>query len=144
MTSFNSIRVPGRTIDGPPIILVPNLENPAFQTSYVMFSVVADLLGIAGEWEPVTSSASFSNGATTVIVTNGETVAMVNGTPREIRTARSATNPNGLLADARIINDRFYVPITFFRDVVPEFPVHLQWNDAPAGQRSVTVFPNNN
>jgi len=51
---------------------------------------------------------------------------MVNGTPMEIRAS-------GLRADARIINDRMFIPIAFFRYI---FDADVSWNDAT---RSVTV-----
>jgi len=137
--SYTSQRT-GETFNGPPLILVPNIEDPSFQTSYVMFAVMADLLGIDGTWDG--STGTFSDGVTTVSLSNGATSAQVNGIPREIRTALgSSERPGGLRADARIINDRFYVPITFFSYVVTEFPIMVQWNGGNPGSRSVTVMP---
>jgi len=139
--SYTSQRT-GETFQGPPLILVPNIEDPSFQTSYVMFAVMADLLGIDGQWDAAQQIGTFTDGNTTVSLSNGATSAQVNGVPREIRTALGSTDrPGGLRADARIINDRFYVPITFFSYVVTEFPIMVQWNGGNPGSRSVTVMP---
>jgi len=120
-----------RTADGtmltaPLFLLVPNMENQDYSTSYVMMRVVADVLGLEWYWDPEARSASFTDGTTEVVFSHGSSTALVNGVPTEIRAS-------GLRADARIINDRFFVPIAFFRYI---FNANVNWNGAA---RSVTV-----
>ncbi|MCL2420260.1 MAG: copper amine oxidase N-terminal domain-containing protein, partial [Defluviitaleaceae bacterium] len=77
-------------------------------------------------WDPATQSATFSDGTTEVIFNHNSSTAIVNGVPTEIRAS-------GLRADARIINDRFFVPIAFFRYI---FNADVSWN---AHNRTVSV-----
>ena len=118
----------GEHLQAPLFLLLPNDERPGYHTSYVMMRVVADVLGLQVEWEPSSQSARFydTRTETEVIFTHNSSTAMVNGTPMEIRAS-------GLRADARIINDRFFVPIGFFRYI---FSADVAWNNAT---RSVTL-----
>jgi len=120
-----------RTADGeelaaPLFLLIPNTENNNYSTSYVMMRVVADVLGLQWQWNPADSTATFTDGVTEVVFTNNSSTALVNGSPVEIRAS-------GLRADARLINDRMFVPIAFFRYI---FNSDVNWNAATS---SVTV-----
>jgi len=116
----------GDDLTAPLFLLIPNTENQSYSTSYVMMRVVADVLGLEWYWDPVTQTATFSDGITEVIFNHNSSTAMVNGVPTEIRAS-------GLRADARIINERFFVPIAFFRYI---FNADVAWN---GHNRSVTV-----
>ena len=116
----------GVELTAPLFMLIPNESNPDYSTSYVMMRVVADVLGLDYEWTPSTNSATFSDGTTTVVFTRDSATAMVNGVPTEIRAS-------GLPANAKIINDRFFVPIAFFRYI---FNADVTWNNA---NRTVTL-----
>jgi hypothetical protein len=121
----------GEMLFAPLFEFVVNPANPEFVTSYVMVRVVADALGLSWDWNPATQSATFSDGINTVVFTHNSPVAMINGAPVQIM----ASN---LPADARIINDRFFVPIAFFADPRVPFDVDVMWNGA---SRTVTVAP---
>ena len=123
---MNHTTADGYELTAPLFLLIPNTENPEFSTSYVMMRVVADILGLQWHWDPLSQSASFSDGSTEVTFSHNSSTALVNGVPMEIRAS-------ALRADARIINDRFFVPIAFFRYI---FNADVSWNDF---NRSVTV-----
>jgi len=116
----------GYQLNAPLFLLIPNADNQEFSTSYVMMRVVADILGLQWTFDPASQTATFTDGTTEVTFTHNSSTAMVNGSPMEIRAS-------GLRADARIINERFFVPIAFFRYV---FNADVSWNGA---SRSVTV-----
>ena len=116
----------GTQLNSPLFLLIPNTENPSFSTSYVMMRVVADVLGLEWEWEESSQTAKFTDGVTEVVFTHNSPTAMVNGVPMDIMAS-------GLRADARIINERFFVPIAFFRYI---FNADVTWNNA---NRTVTV-----
>jgi len=109
-----------------------NVQNPSMATSYVMFAVVADILGIRGDWDNTARTATFSDGVTTVVVTPGGRTALVNGVSRPITSS-------GLQADSRIIDGRFYVPIGFFREL--NFNVDVEWLGGTPPNRQVRVAP---
>ena len=128
----------GDFVHAPVFQLVPNVQNPAYVTSYVSARVVADLAGLPwgpgfSGWDAATNTATFSDGVTVVTFTAGSQQATVNGVPQQI-------TAGGLQADARIIGDRIFVPISFF-NALP-WNIRVQWNPytTPA-DRSITIFP---
>ena len=116
----------GTQLNAPLFLLIPNPENPRYHTSYVMMRVVADVLGLDWEWDEAAQTATFTDGVTEVTFSHNSQTAIVNGTPMDIMAS-------GLRADARIINERFFVPIAFFRYI---FNADVTWNNE---NRSVTV-----
>ena len=124
--SMNHTTREGHQLTAPLFLLLPNIENNNFHTSYVMMRVVADILGLEWYWNPETQQATFTDGITEVVFRHNSSTALVNGVPTEIRAS-------GLRADSRIINDRFFVPIAFFRYI---FNANVTWN---AHNRTVTV-----
>ena len=124
--SMSHITSDGTHLTAPLFLLLPNLENNQYNTSYVMMRVVADVLGLEWYWNPETQQATFTDGMTEVVFSHNSTTALVNGVPTEIRAS-------GLRADSRIINDRFFVPIAFFRYI---FNANVTWN---AHNRTVSV-----
>jgi len=136
MAGFNSVRVPGTMIEGTPLIIEANPLAPGFATSFVMLAVIADLVGIEGVWDGAARTGTFSdNHNNTLVVTEGSTTATFNGQPRQI-------TASGVPAQAIIRNDRFYVPVGFFREI-PEWAISVVWTDQSAlgGSRFVTVQP---
>jgi len=128
----------GDVVAAPVFVLVPNITNPNYVTSYVAVRVVADLAGFPwgpgqSGWDPASQTATFTNGSTTIVFTANSTSATVNGIPTPI-------TAGGLGADARIIGDRMFVPISFFNTL--PVPVSVVWNPyTNVAQRSITVFP---
>ena len=133
----------GDLVAAPVFTLVPNITNPDFVTSYVSARVVADLAGLPwgpgfSGWDPATQTATFSDGTNTVTFTNGATTATVNGVQQNIVAG-------GLAADARVVGDRMFVPISFFNTLGHIFPISVRWNpyDPANAQatRSITITP---
>ena len=139
-TSDGSLRV------APVFVLVSNIENPSFDTSYVDARVVADLAGLqwasvptAGMsyWDAGTQTVVFSDGDNTVSFRSGSQFANVNGVPTQIMAGN-------LRADARVLpnggQQRMFVPVAFFNTL--PFNVTIQWNQytSPA-DRSITITP---
>jgi hypothetical protein len=128
----------GDTVTAPVFMTVPNITNPNYVTSYVSARVVADLAG--WPWGNGFSTfegqtAIFSDGVNTVEFTHGSTTAMVNGVPTPI-------TAGGLGADARIIQDRMMVPISFFNLPNVPLPLSVRWNPyTTAADRSITITP---
>jgi len=128
----------GDVVAAPVFVLVPNITNPSYVTSYVAVRAVADLAGFPwgpgqSGWDAAAQTATFTNGATTLVFTANSTSALVNGVPTPI-------TAGGLGADARIIGDRMFVPISFFNTL--PVPVSVVWNPyTNVAQRSITVFP---
>ncbi|MCL2421081.1 MAG: copper amine oxidase N-terminal domain-containing protein [Defluviitaleaceae bacterium] len=129
----------GAVVAAPVFVLVPNITNPAYVTSYVAVRAVADLAGFewgpdASNWDPATQTVTFTDGATTTVTfVAGATTATVNG-------VETAITAGGLGADARVIGDRMFVPISFFNTL--PVPIRVQWN--PYGgviaNRSISIF----
>ena len=128
----------GDVVAAPVFVLVPNITNPNYVTSYVAVRAVADLAGFpwgpgASGWDPATQTATFTDGTTTLVFTANSTSATINGVPTPI-------TAGGLGADARIINDRMFIPISFFNTL--PVPISVVWNPyVNVAQRSITIFP---
>jgi len=129
----------GDTVEAPVFVVVPNVTNPRYVTSYVAARVVADLAGFPWEvgfsyWDAAARRATFGDGTMSVVFEADSTTAVVNGVPTEI-------TAGGLVADARIINGRMFVPISFF-NTLPGFPVSVRWNPyVNQADRSITITP---
>jgi len=128
----------GSVAQAPVFRLEVNRANPRYVTSYVAAVVVADIAGFDFAWERNDAgqmTSTFSNGAMEITFTEGSTSAMVNSVAVPILAA-------GLEADARLINDRMFVPISFF-NTLPGFPLTVTWNPyVTTADRSITITPN--
>jgi hypothetical protein len=131
--------VDGGNRAAPVFMLLPNPQNPAFHTSYVDARVVADVLGFpwgpgASGWDAATNTVTFTDGVNTVSFTTNQNSAIVNG-------VSTPMTSGGYPLDARVINDRMFVPVVFF-NYLP-FAGRVQWNSyATPADRSITIFPN--
>jgi hypothetical protein len=135
MTSFTNPNT-GRTFaEFNPLILVRNVEDPRFETSYVMFRVLADILDLDYFWDDASQEGGFTDGFTTVTVYHGARNALVTDASG---TRNVPIIASGLQADARLINGRFYLPVAFLRDS-GLFGVEVRWYDGPVGSRSITI-----
>ena len=129
----------GDMVHAPVFTLIPNIQDPNFVTGYVAVRVIADVSGFAwGEhgtgWNAATQTATFSDGVNTVTFTHGSEYASVNGVPTQIVAG-------GLRADARVIGDRMFIPVTFLNQRLGHiFPINVTWNPyvTPA-DRSITI-----
>jgi len=128
----------GDTVTAPVFMLVPNITNPGFMTSYVSARVVADVAGWPwgnGFSTFEGSTAIFSDGVNTIEFTDGSTTAVINGVPTPI-------TAGGLGADARIVQGRMFVPISFFNLPNVPMPISVRWNPyVTAAERSITITP---
>ena len=123
----------GRVLHAPIFRLEPFAPNRAFSTSYVMVSVIADILGLDAAWNAPTRTATFSgynaqNQFITMSLVIDSTTMWVNGVPREVRASAG-------VVPAIVRDDRTFVPVSVFQEV---FGVTIQWNGEA---RTVTINP---
>ena len=117
-------------------IIIPNPFMNVTGGGLVAFRAIGHILrwdidfnrsGVGAMWASFTSP----DNQTTIRVTNGQNHAVVNGQTVPMR------NAMGDLVAARIVNDRFYVPLRFFEEYTP---VRIDWFPGPPQGVNVQVL----